>query len=372
MIARITAAALALACASTGTAQSPVQRSELHSFRIDTVVTGLEHPWSVAFLPNGDLLVTERAGRLRMIRGGKLLPEPVAGVPEVFAVGQGGLLDVVLHPGFASNRLVYLSYSKPGPRRRSTTAVLRGRLDGHRLADVQEIIEAKAWLRSSAHFGSRLVFDRNGFLFISIGERGEMKLAQDRSDHTGSILRLHDDGRVPRDNPFVGQRRVQPEIYAYGIRSPQGLAIHPATGVLWETEHGPQGGDELNIIKPGANYGWPVVTYGIDYDGSRISKLQRKEGIEDPLKYWVPSIGTSGLAVYNGDKFPRWRGDLFAGGLTGEQLVRLRFDGTRKVADEVVLSRRGRIRDVRSAPDGYLYVLIDAPRAPLLRLVPAQ
>jgi glucose/arabinose dehydrogenase len=348
-----------------------VHHSDEHSFRVDTVVTGLEHPWGMAFLPNGDLLVTERSGRLRVVRAGRLDPQPIAGVPNVFASGQGGLLDVALHPAFATNQLVYLSYSKPGPAG-ATTAVVRGRLDGNRLVAVQEIIEAKAWQQGGAHFGSRLAFDRDGFLYITIGERGQKQLAQDLTDHTGTTLRLHDDGRVPRDNPFVGRPNVQPEIFTYGNRSPQGLTVHPITDELWQTEHGPRGGDELNLLRSGANYGWPVITYGIDYDGKKISDIQEKEGMEQPLHYWKPSIGTAGIAIYNGDKFPRWRGDVFVGGMVGEQLARLRFNGTTRVAREVLLEGYARIRDVRSAPDGYLYLLIDQDDAPIVRLVPAS
>lgn len=311
------------------------------------------------------------AGPLRIVRAGQLDPVPIAGVPPVFASGQGGLLDVALHPPFATNQLVYLSYSKPGPAG-ATTAVIRGRLDGSRLADVQEIIEARAWQQGGAHFGSRLAFDRNGFLYITVGERGQKHLAQDLTDHTGTTLRLHDDGRVPRDNPFVGQPNALPEIFTYGNRSPQGLTVHPVSGALWQTEHGPRGGDELNLLEGGANYGWPLITYGIDYNGQKISDIQEKEGMEQPLHYWVPSIGTAGIAIYNGDKFPRWLGDVFVGGLVGEEVTRLRFNGTRRIAHYQLLRGYARIRDVRSAPDGYLYLLIDEENAPMVRLIPSN
>lgn len=352
-------------------AESPVYRSQHHDFRVITVVEGLEHPWGMAFLPGGDILVTERPGRLRIVRGGVLDPKPVAGVPEVAAVGQGGLLDVALHPDFERNRLVYLSYSKPDPRG-ATTAVVRGRFEGDRLVDVEEIFEADARSDRSVHFGSRLVFDGKGHLFISIGERGVMQEAQNLANHQGTIVRLHDDGRVPADNPFVGREDARPEIYAYGIRSPQGLALHPTTGELWEAEHGPRGGDEINLILPGRNYGWPVITYGINYNGQPISDITEKEGMEQPLHYWVPSIATSGLAFYTGDRFPHWKGDVFVGGLAGMHLARVRFQGTTPVEQEKLLTELGhRIRDVRSGPDGYLYLLVDAPNAPMLRLEPA-
>ena len=372
------ASAAALLAAVTACAGAPTDAaaqtftSEHHTFRVVTVVEGLEHPWGMAFLPDGSILVTERPGRLRLVRNGVLEPEPIAGVPEVWARGQGGLLDVALHPDFERNRLVYLSYSKPGPNG-ATTAVARGRLVDGRLEDVEDIFVADAWTNRGQHFGSRLVFDGKGHLFISVGDRGVMQEAQNPSNHQGTIIRLHDDGRVPADNPFVGREGFRPEIYAYGIRSPQGLALHPETGELWETEHGPRGGDEINLILPGRNYGWPTITYGINYNGEKISDHTHMEGMEQPLHYWVPSIATSGLAFYTGDKFPGWKGDAFVGGLAGQQLVRLRFDGTRRVAIEVLLTElKRRIRDVRNGPDGYIYLLVDEPSAPMLRLEPAD
>jgi glucose/arabinose dehydrogenase len=360
----------------TGCAAQPLpgqtQRSQHQSFRTVNVVEGLEHPWGMAFLPDGDILVTERPGRLRIVRDGALDPQPIAGVPEVHARGQGGLLDVAVHPDFANNRFVYLSYSKPGADRTATTAVIRGRFDGTALTDVVEIIEARAWRNAGQHFGSRFAFDRDGFLYITIGERGEMQAAQDLSNHQGTVLRLHDDGRVPADNPFVGRDGALPEIFTYGNRSPQGLTVHPVTGELWEAEHGPRGGDEINILRAGANYGWPVITYGINYNGTPITDIQEKEGMEQPVHYWVPSIATSGIAIYDGDRFPAWRGDVFVGGLAGQHLARVRFDAQhRRVEDEKLLEGIGRVRDVRSGPDGYLYLLIDAPDAPLVRIEPA-
>lgn len=364
-------AALLVACApEPGTTQARQAGEE--AYRVTTVAEGLEHPWGMAFLPGGDILVTERPGRLRVIRGGALAPEPIAGVPEVWAQGQGGLMDVALHPDFARNRLVYLSYSKPGPRG-ATTAVIRGRLEGGRLAGVEEILEAEAWSEARVHFGSRLVFGPEGHLFVSIGDRGRMENAQELGTHAGKILRLHDDGRVPADNPFVGRAGALPEIYAYGIRSPQGMAVHPETGELWETEHGPRGGDELNRILPGANYGWPVVTYGVAYSGEKISEITTREGMEDPVHYWVPSIATSGLAIYDGERFPHWRGDFFVGGLAGMHLARLEVSGDTAVERQRLLEdRKQRIRDVRVGPDGHLYVLVDAGEAPVLRLEPVR
>ena len=343
-----------------------VQRSAQHDFRVVTVVEGLEHAWSLAFLPGGDMLVTERPGRLRIVRNGVLLPDSVPGVPAVFARGQGGLLEVAPHPDFATNRLIYLTFSKPiGDGERATTAVVRGRFEHDRLTGVQEIFEADS--RGNGHYGSRLAFDRNGFLFVTVGDRQapprgnlETHPAQDRSNHHGTINRLHDDGRVPADNPFVNEAGVRPEIWSYGHRNPQGLAIHPETGDVWANEHGPQGGDELNLIQRGANYGWPVVGYGVNYgSGTAIHSGTRREGMEPPVHFWVPSIATSGLLIYTGDRFPQWRGNLFVGGLAGQQLARLTMDGRRVMSEETLVRGLGRIRDVRQGPDGFIYLVID-------------
>ena len=365
-------------------AQDQVLRSVYHNFRLVKVVDSLVNPWSMAFLPGGDMLVTERPGRLRIVRGGKLLPEPVAGVPTVKVGNQGGLLDVVLHPDFARNRLVYLSYSKPSADgTRNTTAVIRGRFQNDRLNDAQEIFEANAWSTGFGHYGGRLAFDRDNYLFITVGDRqvppaGDLEHhpAQDLMVHNGKIIRLHDDGRVPADNPFVGRTDARPEIWSYGHRNMQGLLIDPRTNELWETEHGPQGGDELNHPTAGKNYGWPVVGFGVNYrSGTAIHSGTTRAGMEMPLKVWVPSIATSGLMVYSGDRFPEWKGNIFSGSLIGERLVRVTIDGTRVTADETLLSGRGRIRDVRQGLDGFIYLAVEsqmgAPTA-IWRLEPAR
>ncbi len=377
----LTATALLLSAATSVTGQSPVMRSAFHDYRVVPVAEGLEHPWSIAFLPGGDMLITERPGRLRIVRHGTLLPDPVPGVPEVLAQGQGGLLDVVPHPDFASNRLLYLSFSKPYPDSGSgaTTAVVRGRFENDRLTDVEQIFEAVA--RGRGHYGSRLVFDGNGYLFITTGDRqvpsrGDLEAhpAQDLSNHHGTINRIHDDGRVPTDNPFVDREGARPEIWSYGHRNPQGLVIHPETGDIWATEHGPQGGDELNLIRPGMNYGWPVIGYGVNYrSGSVIHIGTHREGMESPIHFWVPSIATSGLLLYTGDRFPQWRGNLFVGGMAGQQLARLTMDGQRVVIEETLVHGMGRIRDVRQGPDGYIYLAIDDRQGgltPVVRLEP--
>jgi aldose sugar dehydrogenase len=373
------AALTSLLVAAPAAAQAPVYKSAHHDFRVVTVAEGLEHPWAIAFLPGGDILVTERPGRLRIIRNGRLLPAPVEGVPPVFAVGQGGLLDVVAHPDFASNRLVYLSYSKPLGGQESTTAIIRGRLENDRLTDVEEIFEAAS--RGRGHYGSRIVFDGNGHIFASVGERmappsGDLEghPAQDLSNHHGTIIRLNEDGSVPQDNPFVGHEGVRPEIWSYGHRNPQSLAIHPRTGELWEAEHGPQGGDEINLIEPGLNYGWPVIGFGVNYGSGRaIHEGTRRDGMQPPVHVWVPSIATSGMMIYDGDAFPEWRGDIFVGGMAGEQLARVEIDMGVSMLEETLLRGLGRIRDVRQGPDGFIYLAIDGQGnepTPIVRLEP--
>ncbi len=348
---------------------SLIPQAESSEYTVVAVAEGLENPWAMAFLPNGDMLITERPGRLRILRDGVLLAEPVPGVPEVFADGQGGLLDIALHPDFTSNRLIYLSFSKPVEGgRESTTAVARGRFENDRLTGVEEVFEAVT--RGNGHYGSRLAFDPEGYLFVTIGDRqapprGDLQShpAQDLSNHHGTTVRLHDDGRVPSDNPFVGQPGARPEIWSYGHRNAQGMTFHPETGDLWLTEHGPQGGDELNRVLPGRNYGWPVIGYGVNYgSGSPIHEGTHRDGMEQPRHYWVPSIATSGLLLYTGDGFPQWKGNLFVGGLAGQQLARLTLDGQQVVAEETLFEGRGRIRDVRQGPDGFIYLAMDHGR----------
>lgn len=371
--------ALSVSTCTPAATQTPTTfRSERHSFRVVTVADGLVHPWGLAFLPNGDMLVTERPGRLRIIRNGTLDAEPIAGVPEVWAQGQGGMLDVAVHPQFATNRFVYLSFSRPSAAG-AGTAVVRGRLEGNRLADVKEIFVSNTVSTSGQHFGSRLAFDRQGFLYVTAGDRGDSPMAQENHNsqrldrHAGSVLRLHDDGRAPADNPFAGRAGAQPEIYSYGHRNPQALTFHPETGQLWSTEHGARGGDELNLILPGRNYGWPIITHGVNYNGQPIGIGREREGLEPPIVFWVPSIATSGMAFYTGNRFPNWKGDLFVGGLIGEQLERITLRGTRVENRETLLADyRRRIRDVRNGPDGYIYLLIDAPSGPVVRLEPVS
>ena len=361
------AAGLLAAAERLGTYTTDKQR-----FHLVRVTDGLEHPWGLAFLPDGRMLVTERPGRLRIVADGWLVPEPVAGVPEVWDDGQGGLLDVALHPGFAENGLVYLSYSSPDDDDDAATAVARGRLVGDRLEDVEEIYVALPRDDNGRHFGSRLVF-ADGYLFVTAGDRGDSDRAQELDDPAGSIIRLHDDGRVPEDNPFVGTAGARPELYSVGHRNPQGMTLEAATGRIYAIEHGPKGGDELNLIEPGVNYGWPVITHGKSYMGFKIGEGTRKEGMAQPVHYWVPSISPSGLMIYDADRFPAWQGSLFAGALSGELLVRLEVAGGRVVVEERMLEDlEERFRDVRQGPDGLIYLLTDHPDGMLLRLEPAD
>jgi glucose/arabinose dehydrogenase len=363
--------ALIVACLAPAIAFAQI-KSEEHSFRVVKLVEGLDHPWSLAFLPDGRMLVTERPGRLRIVANGKLEPQPVSGLPQVVPEGQGGLFDIVLHPRFAENSLVYFAYNGRGPGG-TGTELARAKLVGQRLENVQRLFAQDPKGRGGNHFGGRIVFDRQGYLYLTLGERGDRDRAQRPNDHAGSVIRLHDDGRVPADNPFVGRPGWKPEKFDLGHRNMQGAALNPQTGLLWTHEHGPQGGDEINVIRPGLNHGWPVITYGVNYViGTRIGEGTHKAGMTQPLYHWVPSIAPSGMAFYEGGRFPRWKGDLFVGALKDRMLVRLRLDGEKVVKEERMLQGvLGRIRDVRAGPDGYLYLLTDENPGVLARLEPA-
>jgi glucose/arabinose dehydrogenase len=386
-------AAASVSLVAPALAQPPPPPGE--TFKVVTVVEGLKNPWSMAWLPNGDMLVTERGGALRIVRGGKLLPTPVAGVPAVRAQGQGGLQEVAVHPQYATNHYIYLSYSKPSAGdngKTGTTALSRAKFENDKLSEVKEIFEAKAWNDAPGHFGARIAFGPDGKLYMSVGDRmaglfprrpdGAMDPnleghpAQSLGSHQGKILRLNDDGTVPQDNPFVGRQGALPEIWSYGHRNPQGLAFNPATGVLWETEHGPQGGDELNVIEKGKNYGWPVIGYGANYTlGTEIHASRNKEGMEQPKAFFVPSIGISGLMFYTGDKFPNWKGNAFTGGMSGsyQQLVRFSLNGAVVTNREALLREKYRFRDVRQGPDGFVYIAVDnqyGQPTPIVRLEP--
>ncbi|MCZ6592066.1 MAG: PQQ-dependent sugar dehydrogenase [Alphaproteobacteria bacterium] len=363
---------LVVAIAVSAPAHTQIVNSQKQAFRPVVVAAGLEHPWSMAFLPDGRVLVTERPGRLRLIVNGRLQAAPVSGVPKVVARGQGGLLDVVLHPDYADNGWIYLSFAAPSPRG-AHTAVVRARLDGNRLVDLKTIFRANNVAGGRVHFGSRLAFGGDGKLYVTVGERGDSDRAQDLDSHNGTTVRLNDDGTVPGDNPFLNTAGALPETYSYGHRNSQGMARHPVSGEIWLSEHGPQGGDEINIVRAGVNYGWPVITYGRSYAGFSIGEGSKKPGMAQPILHWTPSIAPSGMAFYTGDKFPAWRGNLFVGSLKFRHLVRLELDGERVVSQERLLEGAfGRVRDVRQGPDGLLYLLTDENEGALIRLEPAS
>jgi glucose/arabinose dehydrogenase len=362
-----------------GQTRAPEEKLDV-AFEVVSLYEGLENPWGLAFLPDGTMLVTERPGRLRVVSAdGKQVSEPVTGLPAVDARGQGGLLDVVLDPAFQTNRLIYWSYAEPRETG-NNTAVARGRfVDGPapRVENVQVIFHQMPSLVSTLHFGSRLVFNRDGTLFVTLGERSitEGRMQAQRLDGLlGKIVRINPDGSVPKDNPFVGKEGVRPEIWSYGHRNVQAAALHPETGELWEVEHGTRGGDELNVVRKGKDYGWPTIAYGIEYQGGPITGgIQQQEGMEQPRYYWDPVIAPSGMVFYTGKMFPAWRNSVFIGGLGSTNLVRLTLKGEQVIGEERLLQdlqlMRARIRDVRQGPDGALYVLTDSPRGRLLKLV---
>ena len=368
---RFVAAATAVLAAPATARSQGIIPSARQTMRLSTLSFGLVQPWSIAFLPDGRMLITERPGRLRMFASGKLEPAPLAGVPQVAATGQGGLLDVCLHPSFAQNRVLYLAYSSPGADGNATT-VARAELGEGGLRGTTVIFEAVPRAPGGLHFGARIVFDRAGLMYVSIGERYARQRAQNLADLGGKVVRLRDDGTMPPDNPFVGRPDARPEIYTWGHRNPQGMAVHPVTGKVWAVEHGPRGGDELNLLKAGANYGWPRATYGIDYNGAIISQHKSLPGMEDPVRFWVPSISPCGLCFYTGDRFPGWKGSVFTGALSNFALFRIELDGERYRGEErLLVDRLPYIRDVRQGPDGLLYLVTHADDGGLFRIEPA-
>ena len=369
--------AVGLALGRVGHATDVID-SEKARFKVETVADGLEHPWGMVQLPDGRFLFTERPGRVRVIdKDGKLLPDEVQGLPELYHAYEGGLLDIELHPDYAKNGWIYFTFAKPGEGG-GLTAVFRARLDGMKLKDYQLIYDPPAadFTRREIHFGSRLTFDKENHVYFSIGDRGEWTDAKNPAQNLGSargkIHRLNDDGTIPKDNPFVDTKGALPSIWSWGHRNPQGLRFEPGTDLLWESEHGPRGGDELNIIKKGANYGWPLVTFGVNDNGTIITDKTSAPGMEDPVFQWTPSIAVSGIGFYTGDKFPKWKGNLFAAALNFERLVRNEISDDHKIAhQEVLLEGTGRIRDVRTFGDGFLYVIYDDPGR-IVKLVPAD
>lgn len=348
-----------------------IHQTKLQTVVVEKLVGGLKQPWSLAFIDENNWLVTEKQGNLRQVVNGNLLDEAVSGVPEIDSGGQGGLLDVVIHPKFETNQLIYLSFSARD-NGRSGTEVLRARLIENRLHDLEVIFKALPKQRGGRHFGSRLVFDDKGYLFISLGDRGDRDLSQNGNYHAGSIIRLHEDGRIPLDNPFIGNPHIHDEIYSVGHRNVQGMVFDKNGGVLWAHEHGPKGGDELNNIIAGNNYGWPIITYGVNYGlGTAIGKGSQAPGLQQPITYWVPSIAPSGLEIVNSDNFPAWKNHLFVGALKFRQLVRLELSNGQVIDEERMLDNAyGRIRDVRQGPDGFIYFITDSQDGAIYRIKP--
>ena len=367
------ACAATLLALTSISAAAQTHKSSAGNLAVETIASGLVSPWAIAFLPDGRMLVTERPGRLRIVIDGKLSP-PLPGVPKVQASGQGGLHDVMLDRNFAQNQTLYLCFAEAHEGGGAHTAMARARLSGDKLEDVKVIFRQDGPPSNGRHFGCRIVQTPDNNLFLTLGDHGSHpKEAQNLGNHVGKIVRVTPDGAAPKDNPFTGRNEAKPEIFSYGNRNVQGAALHPTTGKLWTHEHGPQGGDEVNIIESGKNYGWPLIGYGVNYGGAKIHEATSKPGMEQPIKYWVPSIAPSGMAFYNGTLFPAWRGSLFAGALRDQMIVRLTLDGDKVTGEERLLQGvRERIRDVRAGPDGAIYLATDSPDGRILRVTPAK
>ena len=372
---RIVLALSVAACSAPGPApRSPNPGSTAGVVRVDTIARALSHPWGIAVMPDGRLLVTERIGFLRVIDTGGAMSAPIGGVPEVFSQGQGGLLDVALDPAFATNRVIYLSYAEPGAGGTAGTAVARARLGNSTLDSVKVIYRQEPKVIGGGHFGSRIVFAKDGTMFVTQGERFTYRdKAQDLSTDLGKVVRINSDGTVPRDNPFVGRPNVRPEIWSYGHRNVQAAALDPESGQLWTIEHGAAGGDELNHPEAGRNYGWPVITYGRDYNGRKIGEGTAKAGMEQPVYYWDPVIAPSGMTFYSGRLFSSWAGNILVGGLASNTLVRLVLQNGTVLKEERYLHElHERIRDVQEAPDGSLYIITDSDNGRIFRVLPAR
>lgn len=349
---------------------SPEDSTEGTSFKVQKLYDQLRNPWGMAWLPDGRLLVTERSGEILVFKNDKFTGEKLTGVPAVFNKGQGGLMDIQLHPNYAQNKWIYITYSKPVTGG-ATTAVMRFKLNGNQLTEQQDIFLAKPYIPADFHFGSRIVFDKNGFLYVSVGERGtQPKVLQLDNDH-GKIHRIYDDGRVPTDNPFAGQSGAKPSIWTYGHRNPQGMVYDADNDRIWAIEHGPKGGDELNLIQKGKNYGWPKTSYGINYDGSILTEHKEMEGVENPVRYWVPSIAPCGMMIVTSNKYPDWKGDLLVGALSFRHIARVELSGTKYVKEEKLIQDTGRVRHVAQSPDGVIYAVTEGPGL-LLKLAPTK
>lgn len=349
-----------------------IVKSYKQNFIIDTIVTGLDVPWGMEFLPNGDMLISERSGILYRWSNGQL--NKIKGLPEIISNNQGGLLDLHLHPNYEENGWIYFAYSDPSEenRRKANTSIMRAKLDGNQLIEQEKIFDGKPDSPKSYHWGCKLEFDKDGYLWFGIGDRGKRDVnPQTLENHNGKIHRIHDDGSIPKDNPFINTEGAMPSIYSYGHRNPQGTSMHPVTGDIWITEHGPKGGDELNLIRPGLNYGWPVISYGINYNGTKFTDITKKEGMEQPITYWVPSIAPCGMTFVTGDRYPKWKNNIMVGSLRFEYLERIELNGQKVITQEKLLEGIGRVRNVVMSPDGYIYVAAEKPGF-IVKLLPVN
>lgn len=355
-------------CANVASADIPPASLQIEAV---PVVEDSGIPWGMTWLPKGDMLITMRGGDLRIVKDGKLDDKKIEGLPDIAVASQGGLLDIALHPDYETNGWIYMSYSKSKDKDSKSTAIMRAKLNGYQLTDQQDIYVAEAYANKGQHFGSRLAFDDNGYLYFSIGDRGQRDLnPQDITRDAGKVYRIHDDGRIPADNPFVGEKDAKPAIYSYGHRNPQGMAKHPKTGDIWTHEHGPKGGDEVNIVKKGKNFGWPVISYGVNYSGTKFTEITEKSGMEQPRWQWTPSIAPSGMTFVTSDKYPEWQGKLLVGSMKFGYVVALSLDGNEVVEQEIAKDELTRVRNIQQGPDGYLYVGIDGKG--IFKLVPEK
>ena len=349
------------------TEQAPADSSKI---AVEKLYDGLKNPWGMVWLPDGRLLVTERSGEILVFKNNKFTGQKLTGVPKVFAEGQGGLLDIKLHPDYKKNNWIYISYSKP-VEGGATTAIARFKLTGNKVTGLQDIFMAKPFIQANFHFGSRIVFDKNNFLFFSSGERGTQPKVQELDNDHGKIHRIYDDGRIPKDNPYANQKGASPSIWTYGHRNPQGMVYDAKTDRIWAIEHGPKGGDELNLIQKGKNYGWPKTSYGINYNGTILTEFKELPGIENPVRYWVPSIGPCGMTMVTSDKYPNWKGNLLVGALAFRHIARVQLDGTKYVTEEKLVQDIGRVRCVAEGPDGFVYAVTEGPGL-LIKLLPKK
>lgn len=352
----------------SGETKETTLASTKQEYHVDTLDKSLKNPWGMAWLPDGRMLITERSGEILIFKDDKNTGQKLVGVPEVLSKGQGGLLDIQLHPDYAKNGWVYITYSKP-VQGGATTAVMRGKIRGNEFVEKKDIFQAKPFINADFHFGSRIVFDKDNYLFVVAGERGTKPKVQDLNNDHGKIHRIFDDGRIPEDNPFVDKKGASASIWTYGHRNPQGMVYDKENDRIWAVEHGPKGGDELNLIEKGKNYGWPVITHGIDYDGTLISKIKEKEGMEQAKRYWVPSIAPCGMVLVTSDKYPEWKGDLLVGALSFRYIARVKLDGTSYAGEEKLVENIGRVRHVAQSPDGFIYAITEGPGL-LIKLIP--